>query len=125
MATDLTVVMQDRPGGMAQIGETLGRAGINIEGACGVVSGGQAIGHILVEDAAAARKALEAAGIKVSAERPVLIVPVVDRIGEMGRTARQIANAGVNIEAFYLSTKGQVVLATDSIEKAQAALKNK
>ena len=32
MPTDLGVTVEDRPGGLADIGEALGNAGINIEG---------------------------------------------------------------------------------------------
>ena len=31
MATDLTISVEDRPGGLASIGEALGNAGVNIE----------------------------------------------------------------------------------------------
>ncbi len=40
MVTDLTVGLMNRPGTLAQASDTLGRAGINIEGACGFVCEG-------------------------------------------------------------------------------------
>ncbi len=33
MAKDLTVILEDRPGTIADMGEALGKAGVNIEGA--------------------------------------------------------------------------------------------
>ena len=36
MAKDLTIILEDHPGALAKMGETLGEAGINIEGICGV-----------------------------------------------------------------------------------------
>jgi hypothetical protein len=122
MATDLTVVLEDRPGTLAQLGETLGQAGINIDGSCGVPCAGEGVIHLLVEDAVAARSALGAAGIEVRDERPVLLATAADRPGELGKLARRIASAGVNIELFYLTTRGQVVLGVDNLEKARAAL---
>jgi hypothetical protein len=40
MATDLTIVLDDRPGELARVGELLGKHGVNIEGVCAVTSGG-------------------------------------------------------------------------------------
>jgi hypothetical protein len=54
---DLTVILEDRPGTLADLGEATGRAGINIEGVCGTTEEGQGVIHILVGDAAATRAA--------------------------------------------------------------------
>lgn len=32
---DLTIVLEDKPGTLAHVGEILGHAGVNIEGLCG------------------------------------------------------------------------------------------
>ena len=63
---DLTVIMDDQPGKLADLGEATGRAGVNIEGLCAMVGDGKGFIHILVRDAGAARQALEAAGIGVA-----------------------------------------------------------
>ena len=123
---DLTVSLEDRPGTLADLGEALGRAGINIEGLCVISSEGRAIGHILIEDAAAARAALEGAGIKVEGEAEPLISETppdaVDRPGAMGESARAIANAGVNIQLLYLATKNRAILITSDNQRAAQAL---
>ncbi|MGH2676870.1 MAG: ACT domain-containing protein, partial [Actinomycetota bacterium] len=59
MATALTVRIEDRPGELARVGEALGDAGVNVDGFCGTTAGGQGEIHLLVEDAASARSALE------------------------------------------------------------------
>ena len=41
---DLTVRLENKPGTLAQLGETLGSAGINIEGGCGIADAGQGAG---------------------------------------------------------------------------------
>jgi hypothetical protein len=122
MATDFTITMEDRPGSLAKLGEAMGKAGINIEGACAVTGGGKGEVHILVEDAAAARAALQAAGIPVTSEREVLVVSAEDKPGELGRAARKLADANVNIQLFYISTGMKFVFAVDEPEKAKAAL---
>jgi hypothetical protein len=58
LATDLTVGLSDRLGTLAQASDALGRAGINIEGACGFVCEGIGVYHVLVQDAKRARRAL-------------------------------------------------------------------
>ena len=68
MAKDLNVLLENRPGTMASLGEALGKAGINIEGVAGFASEGMGHIHILVEDAAGARRVLEGAGMHVVEE---------------------------------------------------------
>jgi len=122
MAKDLTVILKDRPGTLADLGEALGNAGINMGGMCGFPSEGKAVIHILVEDGAGARRVLENAGLEVSGEREVLVLEVEDRPGAFGDIARKIANAGVNINLAYLATKTRLVIGADNLAKAQSAL---
>lgn len=125
MAKDLTVMLEDRPGTLASLGEALGKAGVNIEGLCGVPSEGKGAVHVLVEDGAAARRALEAAKFHVHEERDVLVLKMEDRPGELGRVCRKIADAGVNINLTYLATNTRLVLGVDKIDKARAAVQAK
>src|SRR5262249_52404063 len=69
---DLAIALENRPGALARMGEVLGRAGVSIEGGGAWVVGGVGVAHFLFEDGAAARRALEAAGIPVVEEREVL-----------------------------------------------------
>ena len=122
MAKDLTIILKDRPGNLADVGETLGKAGINIDGMCGFPCEGRGVLHIMVEDGAGARRVLEEVGMEVSEEREVLVFEVEDRPGAFGYIARKIANAGVNVDLGYLATRTRLVIGADDLEKAQAAL---
>lgn len=124
MATDLAVSLEDRPGTLATLGETLGKAAVNIEGICAITHEGRGVLHVLVENAAAARTALEGAGIKVEGESEALVTDVSgqDRPGTLGEMARKMADAGVNIQVCYLGTRSRGVLVTSDNEKARAAL---
>ncbi len=122
MAKDLTVVLSNVPGTFASMGEALGEAGINIEGICGFPSEGEGIVHLLVEDAAGARTALEGAGHQIRGERDVVLADMQDTPGEIGRVCRRIANAGVNLDLVYTNNKGQLVLGADDLDKARSAL---
>lgn len=119
---DLTVILEDRPGTLADMGEALGKAGVNIEGLCGFPCEGRGTGHILVQDAAAARRALEAVGVDVRDDRQVLVLDIEDRPGALGEVSRRIANAGVNVELVYLATNTRLVIGVDDLEAARAAL---
>src|SRR4026209_1061685 len=115
MPTDLGVTVEDRPGGLADIGEALGNAGINIEGLCGVGLGDRGVIHLLVEDGAAARSALEAAGLEGGGDSGAIVSPIpgdVSTPGTLGKMARAVADAGVNMQAVYLAMNNRAVAVT-------------
>jgi hypothetical protein len=123
MPQDLTVIMEDRPGKLADLGEATGKAGVNIDGLCAMVGDGKGFIHLLVDDADAARKALEDAGISVADEREAVVVDLHDKPGAMGEIARDLAEAGVNIDVAYTIFSGvRLVIITEDTDKAKAAL---
>lgn len=125
MATDLAISVADQPGGLADVGEALGDAGINIEGLCGVGLGDRGVIHILVEDGAAARAALEGAGLNVESEAEAIVSAIPGDVrtpGTLGKMARAVAEAGVNMRAVYLATDNRAVAVTDDNAKALTAL---
>ena len=122
MAKDLTVILENRPGTLADLGEALGGAGINLDAMCGFPCEGKGVIHILVEDAGGARSALEAAGLAVESERDVLLFDSEDRPGMLGETMRKLANAGVNVDLLYKATQSKLVIGADDLEKAKATL---
>ena len=122
MAQDLTVALKNEPGALAAMGGALGAAGINIIGCCGLQRKGKGRVHILVEDAKAAKKVLKEAGIKAKKVRDVVVLDIEDRPGELGKVARRMADAGVNLNLLYLTGGGKLVLGSKDIEKARAAV---
>ena len=125
MARDLTVVLQDRPGELARLGEATGRAGVNIQGMSAFTGEGRGVIHLLFDDdaAATARGALEEAGMGVADDREVLVVDVADKPGTLGGLARALGEANVNIELAYTTFGGiKLVIATDDIDSARSAL---
>jgi hypothetical protein len=125
MATDLTVILEDRPGELAKLGESAGEAGVNLLGMCALTGEGKGFIHVLVDEAEAntAREALEAAGMGVADAREALVVDIQDRPGTLGEVARTLAEAGVNIELAYTTFGGvRLVVVTDDLRSARAAL---
>jgi hypothetical protein len=115
---DLAIVLENRPGALAEMGEALGRAGVSIEGGGAWVVGGIGVAHFLFEDGTAARKALEAAGIQVLEERDVLVQRLKQDVpGQLGLLTRRMAEAGVNIEVLYSDHNHQLVLVVDDLER--------
>lgn len=122
MPRDLTVVIENRPGTLADAAEALGRAGVNIEGACGFPAGGEGILHLLVEDATSARRALEDAGLEVRDDRDVVVLNrLADQPGTLGEALRRIADAGVNVDLLYNGQDGSVVLSGGDVESLRQA----
>jgi hypothetical protein len=123
MARDLTIMVENRAGMLADVAEAVGQAGINLAGGCGVADGSEGTIHLLVEDDAdAARAAVEAVGLEVADEREVLVIDVRDQPGTLGSYARKLADAGINIDLFYVATRTRLVFGVDDVEAAAAAL---
>jgi hypothetical protein len=123
MATDLTVVLEDRPGELGRLGGATGEAGVNILGMCAFTGEGRGVVHILVDDPSDAREALEGAGMGIADEREALVIDVEDKPGSLGEVGRSLSDAGVNVELAYTTFGGvKVVLVGDDLDAARAAL---
>jgi hypothetical protein len=120
MTTDLTIGMANRPGTLADACEALGRAGVNIEAACGVVVDEQPQLHVLVGDAGRATRSLIDAGFDILAQRRVLAVPVENKPGAAAKLLRRISEAGVSLDLFYTSLDGRIILGAQDFAALQA-----
>jgi hypothetical protein len=121
---DLAIALDHRPGALAEMGEALGKAGVSVEGGGAWVVGGKGVAHFLFKDGSAARKALEINGIKVLAEREVVVQRLKQAVpGQLGLLARRMGDAGINIEVMYSDHENQLILVVDDVEKARAVSK--
>lgn len=124
---ELKVTMEDRPGSLAKLAEALGKAGVNIEAISAQTAAGSGDIRILVADTAAARKALEASGIKVAGEREMTFVDLDDRPGSLAATSKKLAEQNINIDAVYVvnaaSGKKQLAIGTSDAGKARTAVR--
>jgi hypothetical protein len=117
---DLSIALENRPGALAEMGEVLGRAGVSIEGGGAWVVGNNGAAHFLFSDGDAARKALEAAGITVIAEREVIVQRLKQAVpGQLGQLTRRMADANINIEVLYSDHDHQLILVVDDVERAR------
>jgi len=118
---DLSIALDHRPGALSEMGSAFGRAGVSVEGGGAWVVNGRGAAHFLVEDAEAARRALQDAGIQVLDEREVLIQKLnQDEPGQLGKLSRRMEQAGVNIEVLYSDHNHNLILVVDNMEKGRA-----
>ena len=122
MAIDLTIALVDQPGTLAQASDALGRAGVNIDGACGYVCDGQGTYHVLVHDLERARRALMNGGFIIDDERRVVAVPVANEPGAAAAVLRRVAGSGVNVDLLYMTLDGELVLGGSDVAGIERAL---
>ena len=96
----------------------VGSAGINVDGYAEM----EGVVHVLTTEVAAARGALEAAGFTIVKDQQVVLVPVEDTPGAAARVFKRIADAKVNVRFSYLATRNRLVIGTDDLKAALAAL---
>lgn len=118
---DLEIHLGDEPGRLATMGETLGAAGVSVEGGGMWVVGDVGVAHVLVVDSERASAALAAAGIDVVATREVVVQRLDQDVpGQLGMFCRAVADAGVNIEVLYSDHDHRLVVAADDHGAATA-----
>ena len=117
MAIEFRVILQDRPGTLAQLGRLLGDARVNIEAIQGTSREGKGVIQFVVNDSDKTARALDTAGIDYT-KREVLIVKDLDEPSMLGDVALVISEAGINIDSVYVTTRGHVVLGVDDLAGA-------
>lgn len=122
MPTDLTVYLTDQPGQVAKVARTLGEAGINIDGGFALVVADSGIMHVLVEDGDAAHRALDDTGFEVRQQTEAVVIDCPDTPGALADLTTRVADAGVNLSVFYVSTNAQMVLGADDIDALREAV---
>jgi hypothetical protein len=121
-AADITLALVDQPGTLAMASDALGRAGVNIDGACGYVCDSQGVYHVLVADVELGRRALLNGGFTIEDERRVVAAPVENRPGAAAELLRRVADAGVNVDLLYMTLDGRLVLGGSDVAGIERAL---
>lgn len=103
---EITVIVENRIGTLANIAEALGGAGVNIEAISAYGQGVDAVFRLVTKDPTSARKALEKiSGIKNISVADILVVKMPNRPGELGKITRKLANRKVDLESVYILGK--------------------
>lgn len=121
----IVTIAEDRPGILADIGEVLGRADVNIETLSASDYNGQGVIHLVVDDGEEAAEVLKANGFEVETTRPVLTTTLDDRPGELGRYCRRLSDSGVMISSAYVAKRSsgetELIVAVDDLDAAEQA----
>jgi hypothetical protein len=125
MLEEIVLTVEDRPGILAELGELLGGAGVNIETLSASSFDGRGVIHLVVDDGEDAGELLASKGFRVEMSRPVLTTTLDDRPGELGRYCKRLSDQGVQISAAYVVKRGQgeteLLFAVDDLETAARA----
>ena len=124
----VSVFLENRSGGAADIVDVLAKNGIDIQAHALADMADFGIMRLIVEDAERARKILKDAGFTADVTR-VAAVEVPDRPGGLSHTLRALRDRGVSIEYMYSAARRSggggavVIFRFDEIGRALEALR--
>jgi hypothetical protein len=117
---DIEILLENKQGTLALMGEILGRNKISLEGGGVFQNGEMSIAHFLVEEAERAKEELAKVQIKVVKINDVIIQKLrQDVAGQLGMFCRKMADADVNILVQYSDHSNQLIVVVDDYEKGK------
>lgn len=127
IAKQMTVMLENRPGMLAELCSELARLAVNIHALHAETGRPIAAVRLIPSQPEVAKRVFRGMGLKF-AEEDVLTVKVGDRPGSLGRMTRKLAEKGVNIEYAYGSvargsTQALIVLGVSDLATAARVAK--
>lgn len=125
---EITIVANNEVGSLADVAETLGSVGVNIEAIAAYGSHNNAVFRVLTNDVATATKALSKIPQCRISEADAIVYKMINRPGELGKVTRKLANKGISLESVYIVSKKQdytevaICPAQNDINKVKEAL---
>lgn len=124
----LTVAIENQPGRLAAIGQTLAAHDINIKDLSINDTVEQGVVRLITSDPVRARELLTAAGLYVI-EAEVVVVDLRDIPGMLARVSQALADAGINIQYAYgsedsVEQKLRLILKVSDVPGAMQVLSN-
>ncbi|HEY6003403.1 MAG TPA: ACT domain-containing protein [Anaeromyxobacter sp.] len=126
-AKQISAWVDDRPGMLGQVADSLGENGVSIRAFMAAVLDGKGFVRLVVDRPAAARKIFASHGWKTT-EDEVVEVTVPDQPGALGAVAERLGRSGINIQYAYVGTaksaqKVNLYLAVPDVKAALKALR--
>lgn len=104
---EILVITGNDVGSLAQVAESVGAVGVNIEAISAYGLDGKAVFRIITNDVATAVKALSRIPNTEVKQADAIIYKMINRPGELGKITRKLANKGVNLESLYIVSRKQ------------------
>jgi hypothetical protein len=124
MATEFSIILEHHPGSLADLTEALAQNAVNIIAIHASPCGEEGVVQFITSDPDATIEALNDIRLDFSAQE-VLMLTLAHEPGSLARLARALANAGININAVYMTNNRQIVLDVgDALRKAQEVAMN-
>ncbi|OGS49443.1 MAG: hypothetical protein A3K68_04180 [Euryarchaeota archaeon RBG_16_68_13] len=123
---EFKVFVQDRPGELARVTETLANAAVNIRAIASESKHESSFLRVVTNDVSTTEKALRMAGLKFETSE-IMTLDLMDRPGELSKVAKRLSRAGINVHSLYLlgskNGRTEIAMVVDDLPKAQATLK--
>lgn len=123
---EFDVFVQDKPGELAKVCELLGNNGVNIKGIASERNNARPLIRVVTDDETTASSVLTRSGIAFDL-KDVISLRLPDKPGELGKVAKKLARAMVNVDSIYIlgkdSGKTDMILTVDNKKKAEEALR--
>lgn len=117
---DLEIILENKIGQLALLGEILGKNKISLEGGGVFANGDLAIAHFLVEEAERAKEVLAEVGIEVVKINDCIIQKLRQDVpGQLGMFCRKLAESNVNILTQYSDHSNQLIIVPDDYDRAK------
>lgn len=118
---DLTIDIAATNGDMARVAAALARFQVTLTAGAAISNGPRVVARFVPSDLEAARRALEAAGVRFE-ESDIVPVRLPRRPGELATLITRLARGGVGVRALYLTStsSGQLEIAVAPTNLAQA-----
>lgn len=127
LVKQLSVLLENKPGTLAQLCSELARYAVNIVAIMAPEVKDAGPVRLVVSSLETARRVLDQLGLKYS-EQDVIALKLSDRPGALGRATRKLAERGINIDYAYGSivkgaSRALIILGVSDAEKAAKFVK--
>jgi hypothetical protein len=124
--TQIATSVKNKPGALAQICSTLGKAGVNISALLAPEAKDRGKVRLLVDNPDKAKEALNTAKVRFS-EEEVIALNLDNRPGALAEVSEKLAQSKINIRYSYAtaaegSAKATVIIAVRDVNKALSVL---
>jgi hypothetical protein len=126
-AKELSVMLENKRGALAELCSKLAEKAVNILGLMVPEQGGVAPVRLVVNQVDVAKKIFDQMGVKYT-EHDVLNVPLSDKPGALGKITRKLADHNIDVKYAYATIhkgagKASVILGVSDVESASNFVK--